>query len=248
MKRAKKAPADGTELEVTADGSGTALPPIGDPGEERTAPGIDAAQSTNDALPAQWRSRVVRLEMVDPATLIPHPDNPKIHTDTQMLMLDGAIRTLGWLKPVLASIHTRRLVNGHLRRDYALREKTPAIPCLWLDITEEEELQLLAVLDPIRDMANADPGRMRTLLADVKRLAPTWNTAPIRPFDPVTDSRTGTNPVASNAYLTIETTGEEQVLDAFIAHVRAEYPTLTNVGSRMMAWIRDHASQVQELT
>lgn len=212
--------------------------------KRRVSSAEKAAAATSSGTP--WRSRIVRLEMVDPTTLKPHPDNPKVHTETQEVMLDGALHAVGWLKVILASIHTRNIVNGHLRQAYAVKNEMPEVPVLWLDITEAEELELLATLDPIRDMANADPGRMRALLADVKAIAPTWDTRSIRPFDPITDTRTGTAPVAHTSYLSLETTEAEEILNAFVAHVRSQYPDLKNPGSRMIAWVRDHDAQFQE--
>lgn len=118
--------------------------------------------------PHRWRSRVVRTEDVAPDQLLASPWNYRLHPQFQQDALAGAIREVGYTAPVLASLHSGRVLDGHLRVVLALRDEQPTIPVTWLDVTEQEEKYILATTDTVTALAATDRDLLAQLLQDVQ--------------------------------------------------------------------------------
>lgn len=117
---------------------------------------------------AQWAVKIVKHEMVDPASLLANPFNFRMHPYYQQQALNGSLDTLGWVDEVQVNINTGHIVDGHLRVVNALEKNQRAVPVMYLDLTESEEKQALASLDPIAAMAEQDDEVMRSLLAQIE--------------------------------------------------------------------------------
>jgi hypothetical protein len=59
------------------------------------------------------------------------------------------------------------VVDGHARVEEALTKGEAMVPVLYVDLSPEEEVIVLATLDPIGAMADTDEAKLRELLADV---------------------------------------------------------------------------------
>ncbi len=102
------------------------------------------------------------------STLRPNPRNWRTHPQPQQEALRGILAEVGYADALLArelEDGSLELIDGHLRA-----ETTPdmEVPVLVLDVTSEEAAKLLAVLDPLAEMAEADSARLRNLTADVQ--------------------------------------------------------------------------------
>ena len=75
--------------------------------------------------------------------------------------------TVGYVAQVIVNQRTGHLVDGHLRVEEALSHGQPAIPVLYVDLSEDEERLVLASLDPLAAMATTDEAKLRELLAEV---------------------------------------------------------------------------------
>ena len=75
--------------------------------------------------------------------------------------------TVGYVAQVIVNQRTGHLVDGHLRVEEALSHGQPAIPVLYVDLSEDEERLVLASLDPLAAMATTDEAELRELLAEV---------------------------------------------------------------------------------
>jgi len=117
------------------------------------------------SIPSAWRNRIVGHADVDPATLIPNPDNWRSHPARQQRALRGALDGVGWVAQVLVNRRTGHLIDGHLRVEVALDRKEPTVPVTYVDLAEEEERLVLATFDPLGAMAGADADRLEELLA-----------------------------------------------------------------------------------
>ncbi len=121
----------------------------------------------------------------------------------QRKALRGALDTVGWVQQVIVNRRTGHVVDGHARIEEALSRHEPAVPVLYVDLSPEEEALVLATLDPIAAMAQADDEKLRAcwprspsttrasraLLADLaggepSRARPTPTTSPSRPPSP----------------------------------------------------------------
>lgn len=104
--------------------------------------------------------------MCDPSTLIPHPDNWRIHGDTQRAAINDILTDIGWAGCTLVNVNSNHILNGHLRQEEAIKVGSE-IPVLWIDVTEEEELTLLATIDPMSTMAGTDWSKLSEIQSRV---------------------------------------------------------------------------------
>jgi len=77
------------------------------------------------------------------------------------------LKEIGLVQNVVANRTTGHLVDGHLRVMLAMREGQSAIPVTWVELSEDEELLILASIDPLSAMATADAGALDALLSSV---------------------------------------------------------------------------------
>lgn len=116
----------------------------------------------------QIRDRIKELRRVRAAELKPNPKNWRVHPEGQQNALRGVLAEVGYADALLArelADGTLELVNGHLRA-----ETTPEteVPVLVIDVSQEEADLLLATLDPLAEMAEAEQARLQGLLGDVQ--------------------------------------------------------------------------------
>ncbi len=115
----------------------------------------------------QIRDRIKELRRVPASQLLPNPLNWRTHPRRQQDALRGILAEVGYADALLARETPAgglMLIDGHLRA-----ETTPdaLVPVLILDVDEAEAAKILATLDPLAAMAQADAGRLDRLLREV---------------------------------------------------------------------------------
>ena len=110
----------------------------------------------------------LRLEYRSPAELAENPLNWRRHPDTQLSALSDVITEVGWAGACLFNERTGRLIDGHARRKVAIEQGCEKVPVLVGDWSEADEAKILATLDPLAAMAEADAAALDALLRDVK--------------------------------------------------------------------------------
>lgn len=123
----------------------------------------------NDSI---FRSRIVGHGEEAPDQLLANPSNWRIHPKAQQDALAGVLGEVGWVQSVIVNRTTGNLVDGHLRVSLALREGTPTIPVVYVELTPEEEDLVLATIDPIAAMAATDTEKLQELMAEVSTSSP----------------------------------------------------------------------------
>jgi ParB-like chromosome segregation protein Spo0J len=118
--------------------------------------------------PGAWRNRIVGHADVPPADLVANPRNWRSHPPEQQRALAGALAEVGWVAEVLVNLTTGHVVDGHLRIELAISRSEPNVPVTYVELTEAEERLVLASLDPIGGMADAEALALEYLLADLK--------------------------------------------------------------------------------
>jgi hypothetical protein len=118
--------------------------------------------------PASWANRLLSTGVVDPATLTPHPQNFRTHPPAQRQALAAVLRDVGWVQQVIVNQRTGHLLDGHLRVALAVERHEPSLPVGYVDLSEDEERLVLATLDPIAALAEADAAQLAALLQDVQ--------------------------------------------------------------------------------
>jgi hypothetical protein len=114
-----------------------------------------------------WRNRIVGHAEVAPTELVPNPANWRSHPQDQHRALEGALGEVGWVAQVLVNRTTGHIVDGHLRVELALARNEASVPVTYVQLTEEEERLVLASLDPLAAMAQAEKEALAALLADL---------------------------------------------------------------------------------
>ncbi len=113
------------------------------------------------------RDRIKDFRRVPAANLRPNPRNWRQHPQHQQDALRGLLAEVGYADALLArelSDGSLELVDGHLRA-----ETTPdaIVPVLVLDLNEAEAAKVLATLDPLASLAEADPAKLDELLREI---------------------------------------------------------------------------------
>jgi ParB-like chromosome segregation protein Spo0J len=116
----------------------------------------------------QWIKRIVANADVPPSELVGHDRNFRLHPDAQKAALAGVIEDIGFIKSVIVNQRTGRIIDGHLRVNLALESGQETIPVEYVDLTEAEELEALATLDPLTTLAEVDAAQLDALLRDVE--------------------------------------------------------------------------------
>lgn len=113
------------------------------------------------------RDRIRELRRVPASELKPNPKNWRTHPKAQATALRENLAKIGIADAVLARElpdGSLELVDGHLRTETL---GDAPVPVLVLDVTEAEADQLLATLDPMAELAEADAGKLDELLASL---------------------------------------------------------------------------------
>lgn len=116
----------------------------------------------------QFRDRIKELRRVHSSMLRPNPRNWRTHPQAQQDALRGVLAEVGIADAVLArecEDGGLMLLDGHLRVETL---PDAEIPVLILDVTEAEGDKILATLDPLAAMAEADASKLDALLREVQ--------------------------------------------------------------------------------
>lgn len=111
-----------------------------------------------------FASRIVGEGYEAPDQLLANPQNWRRHPKAQRDALRSMLRGVGWVQRVIVNRTTGHLVDGHLRVEVALEDNEPAVPVIYVELTEAEERAVLAAIDPIGGMAETDQAMLDGLL------------------------------------------------------------------------------------
>src|SRR5579885_1576938 len=117
--------------------------------------------------PVGWQNRIVGYGEADPHALRANPRNWRTHPKQQRQALSGVLRQVGVVQNVIVNRRTGLLLDGHLRVELALAEQQPTVPVTYVDLAEDEEALVLATLDPVAALAEADAAQLDALLRQV---------------------------------------------------------------------------------
>ncbi len=109
----------------------------------------------------------LRLEWRSPAELAENPHNWRTHPEAQVAALGDVIGEVGWAGACLYNERTGRLIDGHARKSVALAQGCEKVPVLVGSWDEAQEAKILATLDPLAALAEADAPKLDALLREV---------------------------------------------------------------------------------
>ena len=112
------------------------------------------------------RNRIHELRTVRAGSLKADPRNWRKHPKAQREALQAMLDRVGWVDAVIARETPEGLVlvDGHLRADL---DANAEVPVLVVDLDEAEAGQVLATLDPLAAMAEANTEALSKLLQEV---------------------------------------------------------------------------------
>lgn len=113
---------------------------------------------------AVWEKRIVGSGDESPTTLRANPRNWRRHPADQHDALREILDQVGWVQQVVVNQRTGHLVDGHLRVELAESRNEDSVPVLYVDLEPDEERLVLAALDPIAALAQADTQALAQLL------------------------------------------------------------------------------------
>ncbi len=114
-----------------------------------------------------WHNRIVGHGEESPDQLAANLKNWRIHPEQQQKVLEGSIKDVGYIRSVTVNKRSGYVLDGHLRVSLAISSGQSSIPVEYVDLSEEEEAEALATIDPIAGMAVADHEQLGALMADI---------------------------------------------------------------------------------
>jgi len=107
------------------------------------------------------------LVYVAPADLIPHPENPRMHSRSQILGIAKSMELNGYTAPVIVDKHMR-ILAGHGRREAALLLGLPTIPVIIRDdLTDEQAKAYMLADNKLTDRSSWDDPKAVTQASQV---------------------------------------------------------------------------------
>lgn len=116
---------------------------------------------------AKWRNRIVDNGVITADEIEANPANPRVHGDQQKAAMSYVLDEIGWVAPVIVNRTTGLLLDGNMRVGLA---KDGPIPVAYVELTEAEEREMLALMDPIGAMADYNSELLEDLLGDTTSL------------------------------------------------------------------------------
>lgn len=114
-------------------------------------------------VPEAWRNRIVDYGEMTAAEIAANPRNPKIHGDAQRKAVSALLDDVGWVAPLVINRSSGLLLDGHMRLEQAAARGP--IPVVFVELSDDEEAEVLALMDPIGTMAAHDQGALDVLIA-----------------------------------------------------------------------------------
>ncbi len=126
--------------------------------------------SLKTVTPPRAKYGIHKLVWADPKSVDDNPRNWRIHDEAQDKALDSLLTDVGWAGAALYNTETRRLIDGHLRKDKALArgEPLPVIVGRW---TPDQEALILSTFDFVSTMALTDATKLLSILRDAGNAA-----------------------------------------------------------------------------
>lgn len=107
------------------------------------------------------------VEERDPKALIPHPMNFRRHPAHQRALLRYSMERFGLVQGVIVNARSGNLIDGHARVEEAIEQGRETIPVNVVNLSPEEERELLRMFDPIGALAETDNEALERLIAEV---------------------------------------------------------------------------------
>lgn len=100
------------------------------------------------------KERVGKIEMIPVHELVPYDKNPRKH-DKSLPQLIESIKKFGFTQPIIID-QNNRIVAGHGRHKAANQLRLMTVPCVRVELTDAEYIQLVLADNKITEMSKWD--------------------------------------------------------------------------------------------
>jgi DNA modification methylase len=114
-----------------------------------------------------WRNRIVGYGEEEASQLLANPKNWRIHPKNQQAALEGSLDKIGWIQNCVVNRSTGFVIDGHARVALAI-SRGEKVPCLYVELTPQEEALAIATLDSITALARTDQDILDSLVLDLR--------------------------------------------------------------------------------
>jgi DNA modification methylase len=118
---------------------------------------------------ATWETRITGEGQADPGALLAHPQNWRGHPEAQRAQMTAVLEGVGWIQRVIVNKTTGRILDGHLRVELAKEKGEEAVPVVWVELSEEEELIALATFDFLSSQAEIEKADYARLVGEIEK-------------------------------------------------------------------------------
>jgi hypothetical protein len=115
-----------------------------------------------------FRDRIREYRRIRSADLVANPLNWRQHPENQQNAMRGILKEVGIVDALLVRDRddgTYDIIDGHLRASLMPEDE---VPCLVLDVDENEARKILLTFDPLGAMAEANAANLNELLRDAE--------------------------------------------------------------------------------
>lgn len=119
------------------------------------------------AVEAPWRNRIVGYGEERVEDLLFNPHNWRVHPRDQQEAIATVMGRIGWVQNVIVNKRTGHLVDGHARALLADRNEEVTVPVTYVDLSEEEEMEVILTFDPLGAMAAVAKDKMAELIGSI---------------------------------------------------------------------------------
>ena len=110
----------------------------------------------------------MQVEEVKISDIENHPNNPKVHNDNQIRLIEKSIKKFGYTNPVILSADGI-ILAGHARVKAAIQMGQDTIPCIRTKLTGKEADAYLIADNRLTELAQYDRDILSDLLSDLPK-------------------------------------------------------------------------------
>lgn len=113
------------------------------------------------------RDRIKGFKRIKASELLPNPENWRTHPQAQRDAMAGILSEVGYVDAIMVRKTEAgyQIIDGHLRAETSADAE---VPCLIVDLDDEEAAKVLATFDPLAAMAETDAAALDALLLEIE--------------------------------------------------------------------------------
>lgn len=112
----------------------------------------------------QYQNRIIGHDYINPKDITLNPNNPRQHSQEQSELMREIFTKIGWIQDVIINSTTGHLIDGELRVKDAIDHGEEGVPVVYVELSEEEELEVLLVYDEVARLATSNKERMKSIV------------------------------------------------------------------------------------